>query len=171
MAPHQWLLELQEHHPQLNLSSCAELGAIPEIMLTCPQGLQHHIQRRLNSEDTHLLWSQQASITAHKVRAHIGCLGNEHADRLCEQGHTSSATMSYTLAPQPCRGAHGVVHFGCTILRVVLSRLTSSYKILTNFPPSFHNSLSSALQLSALFFTIRIHLSHTSPPCNRFRAP
>ena len=73
-------------------------------MLTRPQGLRHHKHRRLLSELTQSLWSRQAPITVHKVRAHIGCSGNEHADRLSKQAHTSPTAISYTPAPQTGRG-------------------------------------------------------------------
>ena len=65
-------------------------------MLTRPQGLQHHKHRHLLSELTQSLWSRQAPITAHKVRAHIGCSGNERADRLSKQAHTPPQ-QSHTL--------------------------------------------------------------------------
>ena len=73
-------------------------------ILTRPQGLRHHKHRHLLSELTQTLWSGQAPVTAHKVRAHIGCSGNEHADRLSKQAHTSPTAISYTPAPQTGRG-------------------------------------------------------------------
>ena len=125
----EWLLKLAHHDGQLNTSLRAELAAIlyavqsippmEEItfltdsltslqlinnMLSRPQGLRHHKHRRLLSELAQLLWSRQAPVTAHKVRAHIGCSGNERADRLAQAAHTSPTAISYTPAPEPGRG-------------------------------------------------------------------
>ena len=73
-------------------------------MLTRPQSLRHHKHRCLLSQLTQSLWSRQAPVTAHKVRAHIGCLGNERADHLSKRAHTSPTAISFTTAPQPGRG-------------------------------------------------------------------